>query len=282
MAGQTEFVADTAAGISPAAKKPDDSSKHAGDGSAFGGEGGSSFAHLTEVGSEVRVDSVATVLVGAAAESHTYMRQGALNIYPADDVDESDLWNSSFLLTRVNDSYPRFTVTSDGSLHWGDGTAAPSRHLVPDADGGLALQTGTDDYSFRLNFNDGHAEFWATAESDAEPKMYVSMDDGSLHWGDGTNPPNVSLVPAGPGVLSLAEHGSGLKMFSAGGDNILLTATAVGGFPVLFSDYANQPVALTIPGSAAASTLGTVVKKYQVFDAEGTSLGYVPVYDAIT
>lgn len=39
---------------------------------------------------------------------------------------------------------------------------------------------------------------------------------------------------------------------------------------------------LGVGNSAAASTLGTVVKKTQIFDASGSSLGYVAIYDAIT
>lgn len=39
---------------------------------------------------------------------------------------------------------------------------------------------------------------------------------------------------------------------------------------------------LGVGNSAAATTLGTVVKKVQIYDAAGASLGYVPVYDAIT
>jgi hypothetical protein len=39
---------------------------------------------------------------------------------------------------------------------------------------------------------------------------------------------------------------------------------------------------LAVANAAAATTPGTVVKKMQVFDANGVSLGYVPVYDAIT
>lgn len=34
--------------------------------------------------------------------------------------------------------------------------------------------------------------------------------------------------------------------------------------------------------SVAATTLGNVVKKMQIFDSSGASLGYIPVYDAIT
>lgn len=39
---------------------------------------------------------------------------------------------------------------------------------------------------------------------------------------------------------------------------------------------------LGVGNSASASTLGTVTKKIEVFDASGNSLGFVPVYDAIT
>jgi hypothetical protein len=39
---------------------------------------------------------------------------------------------------------------------------------------------------------------------------------------------------------------------------------------------------LGVGNSAAATTLGTVTKKIQIFDAAGASLGYIAVYDAIT
>lgn len=39
---------------------------------------------------------------------------------------------------------------------------------------------------------------------------------------------------------------------------------------------------LGVGNSASASTLGTVTKKVEIFDASGASLGFVPVYDAIT
>jgi hypothetical protein len=40
-------------------------------------------------------------------------------------------------------------------------------------------------------------------------------------------------------------------------------------------------VGLGVGNSASATTLGSVVKKMEVFDATGASLGYVPIYDAI-
>lgn len=53
-------------------------------------------------------------------------------------------------------------------------------------------------------------------------------------------------------------------------------------------DYAKFLTKLTTTGglgvgnSVAATTLGTVTKKMQVFDADGNSIGYVPIYNTIT
>ncbi len=39
---------------------------------------------------------------------------------------------------------------------------------------------------------------------------------------------------------------------------------------------------LTVGASAVATTLGTIVRKIEVFDGSGQSLGFVPVYGTIT
>lgn len=39
---------------------------------------------------------------------------------------------------------------------------------------------------------------------------------------------------------------------------------------------------LCVGNAAAGTTLGSVVKKIEVFDANGNSLGFIPVYDTIT
>jgi hypothetical protein len=44
----------------------------------------------------------------------------------------------------------------------------------------------------------------------------------------------------------------------------------------------NLPNTLRVGNSAAATTPGSVVKKIQVFDEHGVSLGYLPVYNGIT
>lgn len=46
-----------------------------------------------------------------------------------------------------------------------------------------------------------------------------------------------------------------------------------------YTDGAFRPA---FQNAAAATTVGSVVKKIQVYDGAGNSLGYVPVYDAIT
>lgn len=39
---------------------------------------------------------------------------------------------------------------------------------------------------------------------------------------------------------------------------------------------------LRVEGSAAGNTAGTIVKKVQIFDEDGVSLGYLAIYDAVT
>lgn len=50
---------------------------------------------------------------------------------------------------------------------------------------------------------------------------------------------------------------------------------------VMFPSRFTVDTTLTAAGTTAA-TLGTVIKKVQVFDSAGSSLGFVPVYDTIT
>lgn len=57
-----------------------------------------------------------------------------------------------------------------------------------------------------------------------------------------------------------------------------LTAAA----PTITGDWRIGSFSRSSVGGTSATTLGTLVRKVEVFDAKGTSLGYVPVYDAIT
>lgn len=74
---------------------------------------------------------------------------------------------------------------------------------------------------------------------------------GKHQWGSGAIAPDVTLYRLTTDQLKT--------------DDMMIAALGIG-----------------VGNSAAATTLGTVVKKMQVFDASGASLGYVAIYDAIT
>ncbi len=56
----------------------------------------------------------------------------------------------------------------------------------------------------------------------------------------------------------------------------------VGSVSALTGQKLLAPAGIGVGNSAAATTPGTVVKKMEVFSATGASLGFVPIYDAIT
>lgn len=91
--------------------------------------------------------------------------------------------------------------------------------------------------------------------------------------------------------------------FKAGSNVVTVTATTAAGVQILNQQVevhdtdhlvltplptAAQAAAtdarstLRVSNSAAGTTLGTVVKKLEVFDTTGASLGFLPIYDGIT
>ncbi len=78
-------------------------------------------------------------------------------------------------------------------------------------------------------------------------------------------------------LLSFNDQNAGENL-KWDGTNIVLTSA--GAFKANHKVLATDGIG--VGNSAAASSPGTVVKKMQVFDASGNSLGYVPIYDAIT
>jgi hypothetical protein len=81
------------------------------------------------------------------------------------------------------------------------------------------------------------------------------------------------LVCDGPGniwVFYNADTGTALMTINRGTGKVTANDLVVG------------KTGLGVGNSAAATTLGTVVKKMEVFAVNGTSLGFVPIYDSIT
>lgn len=66
------------------------------------------------------------------------------------------------------------------------------------------------------------------------------------------------------------------------GGNLQINGTLNGVNNLIASGKVRATGGLGVGNSVAASTLGAVIKKMQVFDAAGSPIGYVPVYDAIT
>lgn len=84
---------------------------------------------------------------------------------------------------------------------------------------------------------------------DSTARLVMFLD--KIEIGSGAAPRDVTLYRAGPDLLKT--------------DDKFLAAAGIG-----------------VGNSAVATSLGSVARKIQVFDASGASLGFVPVYDAIT
>jgi len=88
-------------------------------------------------------------------------------------------------------------------------------------------------------------------KTDTNPRIEIDHSNSKINFGGGTAATDVNVYRYGA---------IGFKT-----DNKLLTVSGLG-----------------VGNSAAATTLGTVTKKMEVFDANGVSLGFVPIYGSIT
>jgi len=69
---------------------------------------------------------------------------------------------------------------------------------------------------------------------------------------------------------------------AVGGDNPVVSAMVDGLNNLAITGALRCSGSIGVGNSAAATTPGSIVKKIEVFDTAGVSLGFVPVYDAIT
>lgn len=137
---------------------------------------------------------------------------------------------------------------------------------------GAVLQTpgnlvvgGTGNFTGAVTFQSGavfnaDSDYRMGATSDIVIQSRVTGDalarfsrttTGVMQWSNGTDPADTNMYRGGVGLVK-SDH--------------KIVAT----------------LGLGVGNSAAASTLGTVVKKMQIFDSGGASLGYIAIYDAIT
>ena len=80
---------------------------------------------------------------------------------------------------------------------------------------------------------------------------FILRADGLMKWGGGSFAPDTSLYRSHAYVIVSSHKGGGIA-------------------------------GLAVGNSAAGNTLGSLVKKVEIFDENNNSLGFLPVYDAIT
>jgi hypothetical protein len=98
--------------------------------------------------------------------------------------------------------------------------------------------------------------------TDATPDGLTLTTDVTVPVGSG-----LSISPRPPTFEQIIPLTSGAQIF-AGNKTVTGKVMATAG--------------IGVGNSAAATTLGSVVKKIEVFDASGNPLGFIPVYDSIT
>lgn len=92
--------------------------------------------------------------------------------------------------------------------------------------------------------------------------------------------PAVYVDPAATGITLAWNQVTGANKYSAPSETVIIERLAAGQMKATGKLLATAGVG--VGNSATATTLGTVTRKIEVFDASGASLGFVPVYGSIT
>ncbi|MFD5711318.1 hypothetical protein ACFWHW_13125 [Streptomyces pharetrae] len=199
-----------------------------------------------------------TVVSGASATGKRWGVQADSTAESGSNV------GTDFRVNRYSDSgtfvdSPIFVKRSTGAVGIGnitapaarlDVTEAGSRHTVE------AIQTTTSTISFAayagILGSSANRYFDGRVSGDSSGR-FVILGDGKIEWGNG-----------GAGGRDTNLYRSTANVLKT--DDMLITAIGLG-----------------VGNSAAATTaVGTLVRKMEVFDASGTSLGFVPIYSSIT
>lgn len=115
---------------------------------------------------------------------------------------------------------------------------------------------------------------------------YVDPTHGlKIHWCDivGRIMDDYRVIGDANARFQIGSNGT-LRWGPGGGTAIgdCLLQRSAAGILNLLNGKLTATNGLGVGNSAAATVLGAVVKKMQIFDAAGASLGFIPIYDAIT
>jgi len=152
----------------------------------------------------------------------------------------------------AGDSYPRFKIRADGQIEWGPGSAATD--CLIERTGVSYLETNVhfianNNYLRSAQSNTTRAAFVASILGESDYRWRV-LGDGTVQWGSGSASLDCELGRRTANILNTPDR---LEVGTLGVGN-----------------------------SAAATTPGNVVKKIEVFDNAGNSLGFLAVYDSIS
>lgn len=144
------------------------------------------------------------------------------------------------------------------------------------ADDGLTFQgwSNSTGHSFlRTNpsATDGSQNSWLQAGGTWDPSGFGPQEGVQLGWN--TINSRFELNTFFVGGVARA-----LEIYTAGNPLQLVLATD----GTVKAAGQLRAASLGVGNSAAATTLGSVTKKIEIFDASGVSLGFIPVYDSIT
>jgi len=247
--------------------------------------------------------------VWATSAIHGFSAQPSATIGSAAafDAQMSATTERVFQSTVTGDANRRHVIYTDGKYEWGDGTATRDVNIYRSAAG--VLKT---DNSFIIgaslsvttainggSSSSGNLTLNSTTHA-TKGKIFLgansAYDEVNSRLGVGTTSPSMNIdsqrAVAGNSAYGARVIGDAGARFVINADGGMVWGSGAGSTDVsLFRSAADKlktddmfiaALGIGVGNSAAATTPGTVARKIQVFDAAGASLGFIPVYDAIS
>lgn len=155
-------------------------------------------------GGFIAMDVRESATMSAYLNVNEWGKGAALNLFAQSDVVFDDPWKNTILLAHQDDANPRFGITAEGDISWGDGTAAPDVSLFRRPAGGLGI--ADSDLDGVIISDDG---------TGAGEQAYIDKSSFSLGGvGTGTD---TTFFRASPGIWGVAGNGGGFRLTSPDG-----------------------------------------------------------------
>lgn len=208
-----------------------------------------------------------------------YVRAGTTNFPTKDVVFSANGWP-----THASPGSFTFSDSGQRTVRWYDNDSGGTNYLINLFAGATGYSVRTNgDTGDRLNIRaDGRIAF-GTGTGNVDTYLYrpaganaIVRTEGEINGLEGTT----STIFLSANVSG--ETGRRFKILASGELDI---GPGDGTFDATLKRAASGVLSVTklgVTNAAAATTPGAVVKKIEVFDGAGTSLGFIPVYSTIT